>query len=876
MVRMLSTAVLAMKVVAVLCDVIRSGRVGVRFVLILLLTAACGEHDWPPRVQQVPPGGPPLPAQEALKTFSLPPGYRIELVAAEPMIQDPVAIDFDSDGRMYVVEMRGFMPNADAEGEDQPVGRVVVLEDLNGDGRMDRSTVFLDSLVLPRAVKVLEHGVLVAAPPYLWLARDTTGDGRADVREVVREDYGDPAINPEHNANGLHWGLDNWIHNSQDHAQSRLRNGRFEHRQVPRVGQWGVSIDDYGRVYRNFNESPLHADVVSAHYLARNPNQSRRRGVYERLTENVPVWPVRPTPGVNRGYREQTLRPDSTLSHFTAAGSPVVYRGDLLPAELQNNVFITEPAANLVRRWVVTEDEQGLLSAENPYSEAEFLASTDERFRPVNLYSGPDGALYVVDMYRGIIQHQHYLTDYLRDHIHAHGLEDPGSYGRIYRIVPDSPWYERVLRGVGWRRASRPRLSGEPAPALVEHLAHPDGWWRSNAQRILVERADRTVAPALRDLVRGAEDARTRLHALWTLDGLGEADPQTLAGALQDRSPHVRAAAVRISEPWLARPGHELRDAVVRLLDDRTPTVRRQLAASVGEFPRAAREALYVDLLGRYGDDPVVVDLVVSGLHDRESAFLKQLFSNHAGGEQRRTDAVGVLAAAVMRTNDEAAIHELIDWMGDEARPIRYRLALMEGMGTVLPRSRNELRDVQPFLLGRRPDGLLDAAASEDPAIRSTAQDLVRRVDWPGRPRPAGPEVSPLTAGERRLYELGQREYGTLCAGCHQPNGTGLPGMATPLVGSEWVLGHPRNLIRIVLQGKEGEMLMPPMGAALSDEQLAAVLTYIRRSWGHQAAPVSPAQVSEIRGRTAGRDRPWTPEELTRLDRQESAAGGTR
>jgi mono/diheme cytochrome c family protein/glucose/arabinose dehydrogenase len=842
----------------------RSFAAGARVVLLLLLAAACGDHaaGWPPQVQPVPPGGPPLSPRQALETFVLPPGYRIELVAAEPLVQDPVAIDFDSDGRMYVVEMRGYMPNLDAEGEDRPVGRIVRLEDLNGDGRMDRSTVYLDSLVLPRAVKALEHGVLVAAPPYLWLTRDTTGDGRADVREVVRDDYGDPEINPEHNANGLQWGLDNWIHNAQDHAQSRLRGGRFEHRRVPNVGQWGVSFDDYGRVYRNFNEAPLHADLVSAHYFARNPNQTRRRGLYERLSENVPVWPIRPTPGVNRGYRDQILRPDSTLVRFTAAGSPVVYRGELLPAELQNDVFITEPAANLVRRFVVSEDERELLHAENAYEEAEFLASTDERFRPVNLYSGPDGALYVVDMYRGIIQHQHYLTDYLRHHIRAHGLEEPGSFGRIYRIVPTAPWYQRALRRGGARRQPAPRLSDEPSAALVGYLAHANGWWRSNAQRVLVERGDRTVSPALRDLVRTAPDERTRLHALWTLDGLDEADLATLEGALRDPSPHLRAAAVRISEPWLQHDGHALNRAVLRLLDDPAAAVRRQLAASAGELSLAQREAVYVELLDRHGDDPVVVDLVVSGLHGRELAFLESWLARHPAERGRQHDAASVLAAAVTNSGDQAAIHRLLDRLGDEERPEWQRLALMEGVGAVVPRIRDEFAAVQPFPLRRRPTGLLAAASSENEAVRSHAQDLVRRVDWPGRPRPERPPVRPLTPDEQQRFEAGERHYATHCAGCHQPNGMGLPGMATPLVGSQWVLGRPDRLIRIVLHGMDGRMLMPPMGAALSDEQLAAVLTYIRRSWGHQAGPVSPADAREIRGRTTGRDRPWIPDEL--------------
>ena len=180
---------------------------------------------------------PVLTPAQTLASYHLPEGYRLELVAAEPLVQDPVAVDFDADGRMYVVEMRGFMPNLQGTGEDRPVGRIVVVEDTNDDGVMDKKTVFLDSLVLPRAVKVLERGVLVGAPPNLFLARDTTGDLKADVKTLVRSDYGTLTSNPEHNANGLLWGIDNWIHNANWEGMFRLRPDGFAVRRTPSLGQ---------------------------------------------------------------------------------------------------------------------------------------------------------------------------------------------------------------------------------------------------------------------------------------------------------------------------------------------------------------------------------------------------------------------------------------------------------------------------------------------------------------------------------------------------------------------------------------------------------------------------------------------------------------
>jgi mono/diheme cytochrome c family protein/glucose/arabinose dehydrogenase len=825
--------------------------------LLALLAGCREERSWPPGVQEVPPGeAPVLSPGEALETFHLPPGYRLEVVAAEPLVQDPVALDFDADGRLYVVEMRGYMPNLQGKGEDRPVGRVVVLEDTDDDGRMDRRRVYLDSLVLPRAVKVLSRGVLVAAPPYLWLTRDTDGDGRADTREVVRDDYGDPGSNPEHNANGLAWGLDNWIHNAKYGGQLRLRGGRFEHREIPALGQWGVSMDDYGRLYRNYNEDPLHVDLVSPHYAARNPNLTRTRGIYEELTENGPVWPVRPTPGVNRGYREKTLRDDSTLAHFTAAGSPVAYRGDRLPEELSKDVFVTEPAGNLVRRFRVAEGADGVLEARNAYDGAEFLASTDERFRPVNLYSAPDGTLYVVDMYRGIIQHRRYVTGYLEEQVRARGLEEPIGLGRIYRVVHRST-----------RRGERPRLSGRPTAELVGYLSHPNGWWRETAQRLLVERGDRSVVPALRQAARGAQDERARLHALWTLEGLGAADPPALLAAVRDHSPRVRAAAVRISEPWLSHPGHPLRDALLRAVDDPRPEVRRQLAASLGELPLPEREEALGGVVRRHGGDPVVVDLVVSGLHGREAGFLERLLADSSLAAERGEEGVKMLAAAVMKSQEDAAIQRIFRRAGEERRPRWQRLAILDGVDGFLPEPQGEGEEGRPVALSRRPAGLLEAAASPDPAVRARAGEIVPRVSWPGKPRAPRPPARPLTPEEQARFRAGERQYLAKCAGCHQPGGTGKPGVAKRLVGSKWVLGPPGRLIRIVLHGKEGEMLMPPVGGSLSDEEAAAVLTYVRRAWGHQAAPIDAAQIHEVRGQTAGRELPWLEHELLEIER---------
>ena len=779
-------------------------------------------------------------------------GYRVELVAAEPLVHDPIAIDFDADGRMYVVEMRGYMPNLKGTGENQPVGRIVVVEDTNHDGIMDRSTVFMDSLVLPRAIKVLEHGVLVAAPPYLWLVRDTTGDLRADVREVIRTDFGDPKSNPEHQANGLIWGMDNWIHTANYPGQFRLgADGKVVYRRVPSEGQWGVSSDEYGRLYRNSNEDPLRADLVPAHYAVRNPNLPAIAGVYERLTANVAVWPAHKTPAVNRGYRAETMRPDSTLAHYTSAGSPTAYVGNRLPAELRTSVFIAEPAGNLVGRLIVRDSGDGIPVARTAYDHQEFLTGSDERFRPVSVSNAPDGTLYVVDMYRGIIQHRVFITGYLEQKIIERGLENGIGMGRIWRIVHTSTQRDSVLT-----------LSLKTPTELVPFLTDSNGWRRVTAQRLLVERGDTSVAPALRAMMRSHPDDRARLHALWTLDGLRVADRTSIVSALADNAAAVRAAAIRIAEPLLSASDPAIAAVVRTLMADRSPSVRRQLAASMGELaPGPVREDALADVIAHSGDDVVVADLVVSALAGRELPFLERLLMWTSIAEARAAPTMRALARAMVTSRNVEQMQRVLALAGDGTRPRWQRLALLTG-------ARRPSGQAGGFVieLPRVPRTLVAMMAGKDTALRSQATIVATSLNWPGKTATA-PPVKPFTPVERERYAAGQQQFLTTCAGCHQVAGTGLAGVAKPLVGSPWVLGAPDRVIRIVLHGKEGTMLMPPVGGSMTDEQIASVLTYVRRSWGNSASAVDAALVREVRGLTTGRTKPWTDAELQRARR---------
>lgn len=576
-------------------------------------------RPWPPGVQQVSAESPVLSPADALKTFYMPPGYHLELVASEPLVEAPVALDWDLQGRLWVVEMPGFMADLRGSNEHDPIGRVVVLEDTDRDGTMDKRTVFADGLVLARSLKVLDRGVLVAEPPNVWLMRDTNGDLRADEKQLVTNAFGSFDGDPQNNANGFYWAMDNRMYTAGvTEVQFRLKDGVFEIQKTLERGEWGVAQDDAGRTYRNTNESALHVDLVPTYYYARNPNLLRTRGSYERIEDddgNV-VWPVRPNPGTNRAYQIGIDRPDGTLNRFTSVCAPLIYRGDRLPAELYGNAFVAEPAANLVSRLIIEDTGQGL-HARRAYEKGEFIASTDERFRPVFISDAPDGTMYIADMYRGIIEHRISVTEYLRDQILSRKLDRFAPLGRIYRVMHDAT-----------RRApSDPFASATPAQ-LVQALSSANGWRRDTAQRLLVERGARTVAPSLVQLVTAAKDWRTRLQALWTLDGLDAIDVPTLEKALADDSRDVRVAAVRISERWLAEPGHPIVAAVTKRLEDPDWQVRQQLAASLGALPQDARETALVSLLDRYADDPVVMDAALSGVRGREAAVLERVMKN--------------------------------------------------------------------------------------------------------------------------------------------------------------------------------------------------------------------------------------------------------
>ena len=514
------------------------------------------------RDMDVPPA-PVVEPVETLKNFRIAPGFKVELVAAEPLIANPVVIRWDGNGRLWVVEMTGYMPDSYGKGENElKTGRVSVLHDRDGDGRMDDSTVFLDGLVMPRAMAFVEGGVLVAEPPTLWYCQDTDGDLVCDKKEKVAN-YA--KVGPvEHTDNALFPALDNWMYNAKSSRTLQFRDGKVIEKKTRSRGQWGITQDNYGRLFYTSNSRYLYGDWGQYHNIG---SKGLAYG-----TASKGIHSIRINPGINRGYQSKMLREDGRLARVTAISGPGVYRGTRYPEEYHGGLFIPEPAANALT-FHRAIDEPGKLRIEHQIYEdpdwghREFLASTDERFRPVSIESGPDGCIYVVDLYHGILQHRVYVTPFLRTQIHERKLDQENLRGRIYRIVHEDAG--RDTRSFEMETAS--------TKTLVKSLADSNGWVRDTAQRLLVQRDDEDAPAMLAKLLTTEQPVYhlSRIHSLWALEGLGALEPEAVMSALEDPHPRVRLTALAIAAGWdKEKVSPELITAVQHSVADVDPEVK--------------------------------------------------------------------------------------------------------------------------------------------------------------------------------------------------------------------------------------------------------------------------------------------------------------
>ena len=829
---------------------------------------------------------PPLSPADALAAFSIVDGYRVELVAAEPLVEAPVAFEFGPDGRLWVVEMRGYMRDADGAGERDRLGRIKVLRDTDGDGRMDDAQVFLDGLVMPRGIALWRDGLLVIEPPNLLFCRDTDGDGRADASEVVAAGFAG-ADNPEHAGNGLAFSLDNAFTCSQHPRRFVPDGARMRVEAVAPHGQWGVSEDAVGRLFYSPNSDPLLVDLWPKEYVARNPSQKGFDGVPARAATDTRVFPSRLTPGVNRGYQKGVLK-DGRLANFTGACSPHVHEGVALGEDMRGTALVCEAAGNLVHRYRLAERD-GRVTATPADGDRSFLTSTDERFRPVFLEAGPDGAIYLADMYRGVIQHRNFMTTFLRTQVEERGLESPLDRGRIWRIVR-----------TGAAPPAMPDLSRMSAIELAGALESPEKSVRTLARRLLVERRDTAAiseirsrflalatAPAARD---AAERAIHRpemfqpeisqleifqleifqLERLWTLAGCGAADMEVILAALGSESPLLRMHALRVAERAL--DSMSLASLLRRAIEDEARPVRVQSVLTSWRLDPMIRIAVLERGLRRDIGEREMRSAVLASSVGAEHALLSTIAAGHildeesVGARAFASELVELVLDDGSGRPDPAALRDLLAATAAVARERPWLArAMLERIGA---RQNLNAREPTQLVAASEPAGWMDATrASSDGLPLIGAVD--RLVFWPGRPDVSFVPPRIVAAEAIGFEELGKRLYSN-CMSCHQANGRGLPPVYPPLRGSEIVHGDVATLVKIVMHGLEGPIMVDgqqynqvmPAAPLRTDEEIAAVLSYVRSAWGNAAEPVDPALVTRIREETKGRNKPWSSREL--------------
>ena len=468
-----------------------------------------------------------LSPQEGAKRFWLQPGYRIESVLADPLIQDPGQVAFDGNGRMFVVELRGYAQTPDGIDLVPPLGRISRHEDRDGDGVFERHTVFIDKLVFPRFVLPFGAGSILTMETNadeVWRYSDTNNDGVADTKDLFTTNFG-RAGTMESQPSSLFWGMDNWLYSTVNAFRLRWTpNGLLKETTAANGAQWGITQDNHGKLYFQGGSSGLPAYFqFPVHYGNFAPP--------DQLEPNLNIlWGAPILTGDIQQGLPHTRVPDGSLVYATAAAGNHVYRGDRLPTDLVGDYLYGEVVGRLVRRLRPVNTE-GLAQLKNVYDRSEFIRSLDPLFRPVSTVTGPDGTIYIADMYRGIIEGAQWAKDgtYLREKIKQHGLDKlVNGRGRVWRLTFDGIPRDR----------RQPRMLNETPAQLVAHLTHPNGWWRDTAQQLLVLSQDTSVVPALRRLLGASTNHLARIHALWTLEGLGALDAGRPARpALQTRIP---------------------------------------------------------------------------------------------------------------------------------------------------------------------------------------------------------------------------------------------------------------------------------------------------------------------------------------------------
>ncbi len=591
-----------------------------------------------------------LSPEEALASFELNKDFDIELLAAEPFVMDPVEMVFDEEGNAFVVELADY-PFKPESGIGS--GKIRMLMDTSGDGRVDKSIIFADSLLEATSILPWQGGLIVTAAPHIFFLKDTNGDYRADIREMLFTGFS--KRNVEYQITNLRFSIDNWIYaanfgqegnvtsarNPNEPPVSisggdfrfRIDRGQFEVESGPT--QFGQTIDDWGHRFVTDNSIHIQQPVIPWRYLHRHPylpstnttvNISDHDPIIYQISQ-APYWRAERTKRRNESYQENKVdREEYADDHFTGACGTTVYTADAFPEKYYGNIFIADVAGNLVHRDVVNlnVDSVGYVAKRDESERSkEFLASADPWFRPVNFTVGPDGFLYVIDMYRQHIEGPDFIPEDLKADMN---FSSGSQMGRIYRIVP---------KNQGTLQKTTPRLKTASGTELVDCLSNPNQWWRLQAQRLLLERQDQSVVPGLKKFLYSFPDARTRLHALYVLEGLNALDAKLIEEAMKDSHPEVRESAVALSERY-----PECLPQLIKLIHDSSARVALQATLSLGQFSASLVVPALATVMEKYGESRFFAIAVLSSEPGSSLPLLETLveqgfFSNESKKAER-------------------------------------------------------------------------------------------------------------------------------------------------------------------------------------------------------------------------------------------------
>ena len=652
------------------------------------------------------PRFPPLSPQQALRTFQLRKGFHLELAASEPRIASPVALTFDENGKMYVVEMIDY-----SERRDQlpHLGQIRLLQDTRGNGVYDQSTIFASDLPWPTAVFCYRGGIFVAATPDIFYLKDTNGDGKANIREKVFTGFaaGADRLNVQELLNSFTWGLDNRIHGATSGEGGLIRSLRHPESAAidlhgrdfaidPRTltltaeaggGQHGLSFDDLGRRFTCNNSDNIRLFMYDEAYGARNAYYSMPPSLVSiavdgpaaevyRISPDEP-WRVLRTrwrvSGLVPGPVEGGGRPSG---YFTAATGITIYRGDAYPEEFRGNAFVADCAGNLIHRKLLIPDGVELKAQRAADEEkVEFAASRDTWFRPVQFANAPDGTLYVIDMYREIIEHPWSLPENIKKLM---DLNSGANRGRIYRIAPD-----------GFKAPAAPRLGSASTAELVATLQNRNGWHRDTAARLLYERQDPAAVPLLEKLVANSTFALARLHALYVLKGMNALTEEQVLKCLADPDAGVRQHAVKLSEQFLhADAGSpRLLAKLGSLAQDTSIQVRYQLAFTLGEVSGPVKTAALAALARRDEQSSWNRAAILSSLAEGAGELFAELskdgqFCASTPGQEFLSELV-VMIGARNNATEVGRVLEFIDQVGAP----KLRFGLVRALGDGLKRA---------------------------------------------------------------------------------------------------------------------------------------------------------------------------------------------